>query len=133
MKFYKWRHSRQIRLPQALLAALWLFPVLAHAEASYLHELEAEAARTDNEQQTPAPAKANKPAWTAHQQSLSETIPQGLSKTQFEQRLKQSFFGSHLFYSKLNDASQQSVYEDYKKNNSINSIRESIKSHMKSE
>ena len=133
MKFYKWRHSRQKILPIVLLSGLCTIPAVANAAASYLHELEAEAARTDNEQNTATSKNDKKPEWTPSQQSLSEKIPGGLSKAQFEQRLKQSYFGSHLFYSKLTDADKQRVYEDYKKDNAINSIRESIKSHMTSE
>lgn len=133
MKFYKWRHGRQTLLPAFLMSCMWLLPLSANAAASYLHELEAEAARTDNEQAAPAPKKEERPGWSAGQQSLSDTIPKGLTKKQFEQNLKQSYFGSHLFYSKLNGADQERVYEDYKKDNSINSIRESIKSHMTNE
>ena len=131
MQFYKWRHGRQPILPKLFVAGLMLMPLGANAATSYLNELEAEAARTDNEQNTPATTpKESKPAWTAGQQSLSENIPAGLNKEQFEQKLKQNYFGSHLFYSKLSATDQQRVYEDYKKDNSINHIRESIKSHM---
>jgi len=134
MKLYKWRQSRRTLLPSALLAGLCLMPAAAHSASSYLQELEAEAARSDTEQggQQQAP-KAGSSEWTPEGQNLSEKIEAGLKKEEFEQRLKQSYYGSYLFYSTLNDADQQLVYKDYQQNNAINSIRESIKTHMKSE
>jgi hypothetical protein len=53
-----------------------------------------------------------------------------LSKTPFEEELKSRFYGSYLFYSTLNDAKQQVVYEEYKKNNDIKHLRKVIQSQM---
>lgn len=133
MKFYNWQYRRRAILPPALLMLLCVFPVSAHSASSYLQELEAEAASTDNEKAVAAPEQAKTPGWAPHDQSLSEKIGAGLTKAQFEERLKQSYYGSYLFYSTLDDADQQRVYEDYRKDNAINSIRESIKSRMKNQ
>lgn len=133
MNFYKWRHRRRAILPAALLAGLFLLPAVSFGASSYLQELEAEAARTDNDTQPKQSDQTKDPAWSPGKQSLSETISAGLSREQFEKHLKQSYYGSYLFYSTLNDADQQKVYEEYQQNNAIDSIRESIKNHMKSE
>lgn len=101
----------------------------ATAATSYLQELEAEAAATDEGGSDSAPAA--KPTWTEQQPETNhETIEKGLTKTEFEQALKSRFYGSYLFYSALNDAKQAVVYEEYKKNNDIEHLREVIKAQM---
>jgi hypothetical protein len=101
----------------------------ATAASSYLQELEAEAAATDEGSNDNATAA--KPNWTEQQPEINhETIEKGLTKAEFEQALKSRFYGSYLFYSALNDAKQAVVYEEYKNNNDIEHLREVIKAQM---
>ena len=100
----------------------------ASAAGSYLQELEAEAASTDNSAEQAAPASTQN--WSKQQTTASEKLDSGLSKPQFEDSLKNRFYGSYLFYSTLNDQKQQSVFQEYQKNSDIEYIREVIKVQM---
>lgn len=118
-------------IPLGLLAVLLLcLTQSATAATSYLQELEAEASRgEDTEQSTPVapsiPLNSRAPAQNA------EKIEPGLSKEQFESSLQSAFYGSYLFYSTLEESKKQRVYDDYNNDNNIKNIRESIKQQMK--
>lgn len=131
MKPQRWLQRTARALPLAVLCTLFIPPHDAIAATSYLQELEAEAARTDDEESATDASEAPQSDWSADKQTLSESIEAGLSKAKFEERLKQSYYGSYLFYSTLDDTAQASVYSDYQNNNDIESIRESIKTNMK--
>ena len=106
------RHLRTGRTAGLLLViSALLLNVEVHAAGSYLQDLEAEAAATDNTAQPVAPVA--KPSWSQQQTTVSEKIEPGLSKGQFEESLKKRFYGSYLFYSTLNDKKQQVVYQEY--------------------
>jgi len=114
-----------------LLLASLLFNPVAHAAGSYLQQLEAEAAATPSPDNPPPPkAAANSPNWSQQQTSVSDQVDAGLSKAQFEESLKQRFYGSYLFYSALNNNKQKVVYQEYQKNNDIEHLRDVIKSQM---
>lgn len=115
--------------PIAILICALMFNPAAQAASSYLQQLEAEAAATDN---TPTAAEppANSTNWSPQQTSLSEKLDTGLSIGQFVESLKQRFYGSYLFYSTLNDARQQVVFQAYQKDSDIEHVREAIKAQM---
>lgn len=119
----------------ALIVGLSLanLPVSGVAATSYLQELEAEAERsaTVEEEANGTASEQSKPEWNQNAPADGETIDSGLTQVQFEEKLKESYYGSYLFYSTLDRSQQENVYQDYKRDNSINSIRESIKSNMK--
>jgi hypothetical protein len=102
------------------------------AASSYLQQLEAEAAATDSPTAKPTAHEppANSANWSRQQTSLSEKLDPGLTIGQFEESLKQRFYGSYLFYSALNDTKQQAVYQEYQKDNDIEHLREVIKAQM---
>jgi hypothetical protein len=102
----------------------------AIADTSYLQELEAEAAATE-EGSSDGAASATDPTWTEQQPvSNAESIEAGLTRARFEEALKSRFYGSYLFYSTLSDSKQGVVYEEYQNNNSIEHLREVIKAQM---
>lgn len=108
------------------------FAPITHAAGSYLQELEAEAARTDSDEEAQAQPAEEEPKWDADAAELdSEHIESGLNKKQFETQLEKNFYGSYLFYSTLEAGKQQEVYSDYQNANDIKSIRDSIKSRLK--
>lgn len=137
MKINKWLqqlNGLRLFVPSLFVAGMCMLPAHAFAASSYLQELEAEAARTTTEQDATSPSTPEQRSdWRPKQQNLSEKLEQGLSKAQFEERLKESYYGSYLFYSTLSDAAQQRVYEDYRQHNDIDSVRESIKRNLKAE
>lgn len=113
-----------------VLVLLLSFTVTATAATSYLEELNEEAQSEGQGAASPA-APGNQPSWTEQQTTGNhETIEKGLTKEKFEQSLKSRFYGSYLFYSALSDAKQAAVYEEYKKNNEIEHLREVIKRQM---
>lgn len=114
--------------PIVFLICGLMFNPAAQAASSYLQQLEAEAAATDN---TPTPEPpASSANWSPQQTSLSEKLDAGLSIGQFEESLKQRYYGSYLFYSTLNDTRQQVVFQEYQKNSDIEHVREAIKAQM---
>lgn len=114
--------------PIGILLCGLMFNPAAQAASSYLQQLEAEAAATET---TPAaPPPANSANWSPQQTSLSEKLDTGLSIGQFEESLKQRYYGSYLFYSTLNDTRQQVVFQEYQKNSDIEHVREAIKAQM---
>lgn len=124
---------RELRYPSVpsalgLLLSGLLVSTGVSAATSYLQELEAEAAATDNATQSTEPAATQ--SWQNQQTTAGEKLDPGLSKAMFEESLKNRFYGSYLFYSNLNDKKQQVVYEEYKKNNDIDHLREVIKTQM---
>lgn len=135
-RIYGYRTFSYVLITGVLLAAA---PLTTNAATSYLQELEAEAKRDaafedEVNKQPPAPeVNENTPSIpaTSGAPGSGETIDSGLTQAQFEQKLKDTYYGSYLFYSTLDAKQQGNVYQDYKRNNSIDSIRESIKANMK--
>jgi hypothetical protein len=120
--------------PGACKACVWLlFGLLASpatfAADSYLQQLEAEAAATDNTPQPVSPP-AQRPNWSQQQATAGEKLDSGLSMRQFEESLKHHFYGSYLFYSALNNKKQKVVYQEYQKNGDIEHLRNVIKTQM---
>lgn len=99
----------------------------AQAADSYLEALQAEAVNEAPVEQPPAAAtEAPSGGWAAGDQSFSANIPSGLSRSDFEKALKQLFYGSYLFYNKLNDTQQQQAYEAYTSDSRIEHVRAQI-------
>lgn len=120
--------TRRVINAAGLLLCGLLFSTGALAAGSYLQELEAEAATIDN---TPQPAQqANSSNWPQQQATAKENIDPGLSKAQFEESLKQYFYGSYIFYESLNDSKRQVVFQEYRTNNDIGHLRDVIKAQL---
>ncbi|MGM0593198.1 MAG: hypothetical protein ACQETD_01565 [Pseudomonadota bacterium] len=113
-------------IPMALIAGLYLTPAGA---SSYLQELEMEAAKSSEAEKQPRPS-VDVPSTPEKE---GEKLEAGLSHEQFESTLQEGYYGSYLFYSTLEEGQQQSVYEDYQSDNSLDSIRESIKNRLKNQ
>ena len=62
-----------------------------------------------------------------------DLIPSGLAQDEFATLLKQNFYGTFVFYRKLNSVDQNTVYYQYKKASpaKLDSIRQDILSHLK--
>lgn len=114
----------------AILMFLLSLATQGFAATSYLEELNAEAA-SESDGATNTSAPASNADWNKQQTTGNHgKIDQGLSMEQFEKTLKSNFYGSYLFYSALSDAKQTVVYEEYKKNNDIEHLREVIQQQM---
>ena len=63
----------------------------------------------------------------------SDVLPKGLAQDEFATVLKQNFYGSFVFYRKLNSIDQSTVYYHYTKSSSadLESIRQDILNHLK--
>lgn len=63
----------------------------------------------------------------------SDVVPQGLAYDELETVLKERFYGTFVFYRRLNSTDQEAVYNHYLKSSSadIDSIRQVIMNHMK--
>lgn len=111
-----------------LLAGIGMSAVSHGADDDYLRALKAETqALTSGEAAHTAPAaQESKPqqGWSATGQGLGEELPPNLSQEQFEAALKSSYFGTFMFYTKLNDKDKAAVYEAYQRNGQISNIRD---------
>lgn len=118
----------------AVVIAGGIMPLHVHAADSYLQALKVEADKVDPE--GGADSKSSDPAFPAkglppQTVNPAETIKPGLNKEGFEQQLQENYYGSYLFYSTLPKNQRDRVYEEYKENNDIKSIRESIMAKLK--
>ena len=71
--------------------------------------------------------------WKWEGDLAADTMPKGLAQDEFASVLKQNFYGTFVFYRKLNSVDQQTVYYHYSKsdNPDLDSIREHILSLLK--
>lgn len=119
-----------------LLAGIGMVAVCNGADDDYLKALKAETQALSGGQaaqgaSAAAPETKPKDGWSADKQGMGEEMPANLSKEQFEAELKKSFFGTYMFYSKLNDADKTVVYQAYLKNRQISNIRDTTTSLLK--
>jgi hypothetical protein len=61
------------------------------------------------------------------------TFPQGLTQEEFEELLKQNFYGSYVFFQKLNSIDQQTIFYNYTQASPayLDSVRQDIMDHLK--
>ncbi|MCK5394711.1 MAG: hypothetical protein KAJ32_01900, partial [Gammaproteobacteria bacterium] len=71
--------------------------------------------------------------WTWEGDLEGDALPPSLAQDEFATVLKQHFYGSFVFYRKLNSIDQQTVYYHYTKSSSadLDSIRQDILDHLK--
>ncbi|MCW8919789.1 MAG: hypothetical protein OQL08_13365 [Gammaproteobacteria bacterium] len=92
---------------------------------SYLADLEAEAGSTDV--QAGEESELN---WSHKKQGLSDGLQSGLTHEEFEQSLRDNYYGSFLFYEKLSPWNKKQVYKTYVESNDVEKIRREIKKRM---
>jgi len=109
----------------------------------YLKMLEAEAedVRLDQSSQLKDKEQANmdstdgitKTNWKWEGDLSGNNLPSGLAQDEFATLLKHSFYGTFVFYRKLNSVDQRTVYYHYTKssNADLDSIRDDILDHLK--
>ncbi len=71
--------------------------------------------------------------WTWEGDLTGDVLPSGLAQDEFATLLKQNFYGTFVFYRKLNSVDQRTVYYHYTKSSpaDLDSIRDDILSHLK--
>lgn len=75
----------------------------------------------------------NNTEWKWEGDVLADSLPKGLSHEEFSAVLKKNFYGTFVFYRKLNSVDQQTVHYQYSKsdNPNLDSIRQHILSLLK--
>ena len=75
----------------------------------------------------------NNTEWKWEGDLLADSLPKGLTQEEFASVLKQNFYGTFVFFRKLNSVDQQTVHYHYSKsdNPNLDSIREHILSLLK--
>ena len=65
--------------------------------------------------------------------AVSDVLPLGLAQEEFPAYLKINFYGTYVFYTKLNAIDQRTIYYHYSKNKlaNIDTVRKDILSHLK--
>ena len=104
-------------------------------------ETEAEDLEVDKSGQLEYKEQANnsstegliKENWTSEGDLEGDVLPPGLAHDEFVTLLKQNFFGSFVFYRKLNSIDQKTIYYHYTKASPayLNSIRQDILDYLK--
>ena len=75
----------------------------------------------------------NETDWKWEGDLLADSLPKDMAQDEFAAVLKQNFYGTFVFFRKLNSVDQQTVYYHYSKsdNPNLDSIREHILSLLK--
>ena len=105
-----------------ITSLLYLSPAL-HAD-SYLSDLEAEANSTDVQ------VEEETETWSHRKQGLSESFRENMTHEEFEQSLRDNYYGSFIFYEKLSKWNKKKVFKTYQATNDIEQIRNEIKKRM---
>ncbi len=107
----------------------------AHAsDVDYLKMLENEAAGVVIDQQgkvnkqQQAGSIITKPGWSWDGEIVGDVLPTGLAQDEFATVLKQHFFGTFVFYRRLNSVDQNTVFYHYTKaaTGELEPIREDV-------
>jgi len=110
-----------------IAAFLCSFRVLA-AEDEYLKMLEGEAEKVEldqsgqiheREQIDTSNSGVTKTVWKWEGDMEGDTLPSGLAQDELVALLKQNFYGTFVFYRKLNSNDQQTVYYHYSQNSPV--------------
>jgi hypothetical protein len=121
---------------------LCAFSVTASAD-DYLDMLEAEAedVKLDQSSQLQSKKQINKDStdgitktnWKWEGDLVGDELPLNLAQDEFATLLKQNFYGTFVFYRKLNTVDQRTVYYHYTKSlpAKLDSIRDDILSHLR--
>ena len=116
-----------------------------NAQASdndYLKMLESEAEDVkldqsgqlkDKEQVSEENSAITKRNWNWQGDIDSDALPSGLAQDEFATLLKQNFYGTFVFYRKLNSVDQNTIYYHYKNASpaALEPVRQDILSHLK--
>ena len=125
-----------------VIFVLCVFSVTASADA-YLDMLEAEAedVKLDPSSQLKDKKQINKNStdgitktnWKWEGDLVGDDLPADLAQDEFATFLKQNFYGTFVFYRKLNTVDQRTVYYHYTTSSpaKLDSIRDDILNHLK--
>jgi len=125
-----------------IIFVLCAFSVTASADG-YLDMLEAEAedVKLDQSGQLKDKEQINKDStdgitktnWIWEGDLVGDNMPTNLAQDEFATLLKQNFYGTFVFYRKLNTVDQRTVYYHYTKSSpaKLDSIRDDILNHLK--
>lgn len=73
-----------------------------------------------------------RPHWESGDFVISDTLLHGLSEKDFPEFIKKNFYGTYVYFKKLNAVDQRTIYYHYKKNKSdIETVRKDILNHLK--
>lgn len=123
-----------------IVALLCSFEAMA-SDDEYLRMLEGEAEDLqldqsgqlrDKEQKSKDASGITKTNWTWEGDLESDVLPTGPAQDEFATILKQNFYGTFVFYRRLNTVDQKTVYHHYTKTSpALESIRKDILNHLK--
>jgi len=133
--------SRPVFNIVVVIVLLCTFNAQASAD-DYLKMLESEAENVkldqsgqlkDKEQASEEDSALTKKNWNWEGDIDSNALPPGLAQDEFATLLKQNFYGTFVFYRKLNTVDQNTIYYHYKKvsHAALESIRQDILNHLK--
>ena len=125
------------------IAALSCSLTAVAADDEYLKMLEGEAEdlkldesgqlKEDEQADDGSSENLTKKDWKWEGDLQGDVLPPGLAQDEFATILKQNFYGSFVFYKKLNSIDQQTVYYHYTKASPahLDTIRQDILDHLK--
>ena len=124
------------------IAALLCSYEAVASDDDYLKMLEGEAENVkldqsgqlkEKEQISEDASGVTKTDWVWEGDLVGDDLPTGLAKDEFATLLKQNFYGTYVFYRKLNSVDQKTVYYHYSKATpaALDAIRQDILNHLK--
>ena len=133
--------SRSVFNILCIAALLCSYKAMA-SDDEYLKMLEGEAEDVqldqsgqlkDKEHINESNSGITKTNWTWEGDLEGDILPPGLAQDEFATLLKQNFYGTFVFYRKLNSVDQKTVYYHYSKATTaeLDSIRQDILNHLK--
>ena len=133
--------SRPVFNILCIAALLCSFRAIA-TDDEYLKMLEGEAEDVildqsgqlkNKEQINTSNSGITKTNWKWEDDLEGDVLPSDLAQDEFATLLKQNFYGTFVFYRKLNSVDQQTVYYHYSKASTavLDSIRQDILNHLK--
>lgn len=133
--------SRSVFSSLCLIILLSTFNVQA-SDDDYLKMLESEAEGVkldqsgqikDKQQTSEEGSGITKTDWSWEGDIEGDVLPPGLAQDEFATLLKQHFYGTYVFYRKLNSVDQNTVYYHYTKASpaELEPIRQDILNHLR--
>jgi hypothetical protein len=111
--------SSTTRIGGALALLVFALSSRAVTLEEYLRQVETEAKRLAA---TPVMTKAATLPGTLD--ATTERLPLGLLQSDFEKAMREQFVGTYVFYQRLNSEDKRKIYELYKQDNQVSTLRE---------
>lgn len=107
------------RIGGAMALLVFVLSSQAGTLEDYLQQVETEAKRL-----AATPLITKEATLSGTLDASTERLPLGLSQSDFEKAMREQFVGTYVFYQRLNPEDKRKIYELYKQDNQVSTLRE---------